>query len=765
MTPSLQQRPAPASVRATNGPARRVHPADAATLAILLVVCATLGVAAALGRPVAGAFVGHVALLAGFAALAWWMARREGAMWVPYLRGVVVINAMFTLYTTLGHVAFRAIPWLGDPALAAADRALFFGLTSPARLVQHAGGGWVEALSFFYGAFIPYLYMSVLLGLVGRPARERDEFVTGFAFLYALSFLGYLFVPARGPVVYLAGDLAPLAPGGLFHGMVLRSIEGFGGPHGAFPSLHLGASCYAAFFDLTHRNRLRGLVYLPLVAGIAAATLVLRYHYLVDLLAGVALAWIALRGAAAVWGGAERRTRFRDAEGGASLTYRTLRAAWNASLGAFFRRVDVQGIERVPARGPVLLVANHSNAFVDGLLVLTRLPRPVSLTAKSTLRRNPLLRPLISAMRVVELHRAGDEGADTSRNVDALAECRRRLAAGGAVCIFPEGISHSDAGMRPFKTGAARVALDFLAENPGAPLAIVPVGIHYDAKERFRSAVGMVFGEAFSAAEWRAAHPHAHPRELTSEIETRIRALTANYEGEREAALVTRATELLEAAAAPVRAIHRDDPADVAARIRTVHRLQAGRAWLSASRGAELEAMEAWVDRFFRKLRHLGISVRELFLPMSPGRAAFFVVREVETLLVGAPLALWGALNHALPYGILRALVGKLSTDRDHFASNAVFLALPVVPLCYLAQTAAVAALAGGWVAALYALSLPLGAAVALLYRDRAGGAWQRVRTFVLFLRRPRFQHTLAREAEAITGQIGRLAAEFESNA
>lgn len=735
-----------------------LHPADAATLAILFVVAATLGVSAAAGRDVGGAFVGHAALLAGFAALAWWMARREGAAWVPYLRGVAVINTMFVLYTTLGHVAFRAIPWLADPALAEADRALFLGATSPAELLQHVGGGWVEGLAFFYGAFIPYLYMTVLLGLVGRPARERDEFVTGFALLYAVSFLGYLFVPARGPVVYLAGDLVPLAPGGFFHQAVLRSIEGFGGPHGAFPSLHLGASCYAAMFDLSHRNRLRGLIYVPLVLGIAAATLVLRYHYLVDLVAGVALAWGALRVSAALWGAKERRARL----GGAGWAYRAVRGAWAASLGAFFRRVDVQGQDNVPAAGPTLLVANHSNAFVDGLLVLTRLPRPVSLTAKSTLRKNPLLRPLIVAMRVVELHRAQDEGADTSRNVDALAECRRRLASGGAVCIFPEGISHSDPALRPFKTGAARVALDYVAEH--GSLMVVPVGIYYDAKERFRSTAGLVFGEPFDAAAWRAANPDAHPRALTEEMERRIRALTANFAGEEEAALVGRATELLEVASAPTPPIHRDEPADVATRIRTVHRLQAGRAWLSERRGAELAALEASVDGFFRKLRRLGISARELFLPMGPARAAFFVVREMETLLVGAPLALWGAINHALPYAILRKLVGKMSTDRDHFASNAVFLALPVVPLCYGLQTGAVAALAGMWMALLYALSLPLGAAVALLYRDRAGGVWQRVRTFLLFLRRPSYQRALVGEAREITARIQRLSAEFDGS-
>jgi len=55
----------------------------------------------------------------------------------------------------------------------------------------------------------------------------------------------------------------------------------------------VGASLFATLFDLRHRNPLRALVYLPLVATIALATLVLRYHYAVDLLAAVILALVA----------------------------------------------------------------------------------------------------------------------------------------------------------------------------------------------------------------------------------------------------------------------------------------------------------------------------------------------------------------------------------------------------------------------------------------------------------------------------------------
>ena len=70
-----------------------------------------------------------------------------------------------------------------------------------------------------------------------------------------------------------------------------------GGPHGAFPSLHVGASLFATLFDLRHRNPLRALIYFPLVAMIALATLVLRYHYAVDLVAALILAIFAVHAA------------------------------------------------------------------------------------------------------------------------------------------------------------------------------------------------------------------------------------------------------------------------------------------------------------------------------------------------------------------------------------------------------------------------------------------------------------------------------------
>ena len=153
--------------------------------------------------------------------------------------------------------------------------------------------GRVEFFSFAYGAFIPYINITIALNCLGRPPPERDQFLTGWVFLYAISYLGYIFVPGHGPVVYHAGDYRVALEGGFFYDFVLRGVEASGGVQGVFPSLHVGGSLYLCLFELRH-NRLRGLIYLPLVLAIYAATLVLRYHYVVDLIAGTTLVLVCL---------------------------------------------------------------------------------------------------------------------------------------------------------------------------------------------------------------------------------------------------------------------------------------------------------------------------------------------------------------------------------------------------------------------------------------------------------------------------------------
>ena len=275
------------------------HPAELATVGILATVCAVLVAGAMAGAPVGRWLMVHGAILIAFVVISRAAGSGEGSR----VRAVAICAVMFTLYGTLAHVPFVAIPWVADPWLETADRILFRGVEPVLSLEPLAATPWGEWAAASYAWFIPFLWISIVLALAGREPRYRDEFVTGFAVLYASSFLGYLLLPARGPIVHMAGQFTLPIDGGVFHRLVLRAVDQSGGPHGAFPSVHLGASLFLVLLDFRRGDPLRALIYLPFLALLAFATIALRYHYAIDLIAGAVLAILAARvGAIAIRG-------------------------------------------------------------------------------------------------------------------------------------------------------------------------------------------------------------------------------------------------------------------------------------------------------------------------------------------------------------------------------------------------------------------------------------------------------------------------------
>ena len=92
---------------------------------------------------------------------------------------------------------------------------------------------------------------------------------------------------------------------------------------------------------------------------------------------------------------------------------------------------------------PTVLVANHTNGLVDGLLLMAALRRYPRFLGKSTLFKILPLRPFLKLAGVVPVYRAKD-GESTAQNAGAFAMCRRLLAQGGMVAFFPEGVSHDE---------------------------------------------------------------------------------------------------------------------------------------------------------------------------------------------------------------------------------------------------------------------------------------------------------------------------------
>ncbi len=111
------------------------------------------------------------------------------------------------------------------------------------------------------------------------------------------------------------------------------------------------------------------------------------------------------------------------------LLYQVFRALfWVIFRGVF--RTRIIGRERVPRRGPLLLVANHIS-FADPPLLGVATPRQIDFMAMVELFRHPLLARLLRAVGTFPVDRARVDHA-------AAREAVRRLRAGRCVAIFPE---------------------------------------------------------------------------------------------------------------------------------------------------------------------------------------------------------------------------------------------------------------------------------------------------------------------------------------
>lgn len=200
----------------------------------------------------------------------------------------------------------------------------------------------------------------------------------------------------------------------------------------------------------------------------------------------------------------------------------------------FFDELEVEHAARVPTDRPVILAANHHSGLMDALLLYAASPVPIRAVGKSTLWKILPLRPFLAAAKVIPIHRTKDGGGDNSRSFAAVSEA---LVEGGVIAIFVEGTSHDNPGLERIKTGAARMAFD--AINAGADVAVVPVGIIFENRERFRSDALVRFGEPFVVSD-AFDRPDSQDREqvkdLTAEIERRLRIVAPSWDSHEQRA-------------------------------------------------------------------------------------------------------------------------------------------------------------------------------------------------------------------------------------
>lgn len=345
--------------------------------------------------------------------------------------------------------------------------------------------------------------------------------------------------------------------------------------------------------------------------------------------------------------------------------YRLSRALAQIAVRIYFRKVEISGAEHMPRSGSVILAANHPQSVTDAIVLGTSITRTLNILAHSGMFNNRLRGWFLRMAGVIPVYR--HEVTDAAeRNLSMFAACHERLAQGGSILIFPEGTSAMEQRVQPLKTGAARIALEGEAGRAWSlGLQIVPVGLNFESRKRFRSRVLLRFGQPIQVSMFRqlyAQDPIQAVNVLTADLQAAISSNVINIEREEFIQLV-----------AALEGVYKDELlARAGISVPGDSRFKRDQ-WIAREIPRALDHLlrhnpeliwrvRRLLREYLRKLERLRL--KDEFLRQSRGRSIpGAATRFVFWGALGLPLAIHGTVFNYLPYAFTGWLADRLAPD------------------------------------------------------------------------------------------------------
>ena len=380
----------------------------------------------------------------------------------------------------------------------------------------------------------------------------------------------------------------------------------------------------------------------------------------------------------------------------------------------YYPVIRVTHAERLPDEGATLYIANHPNSLIDPVLIGIATQRPVRFMAKAPLFEGRMLGALLRSVGMIPAYRASDDKSSVRRNVESLSVAAQNLAKGLPMGIFPEGKSHDLTHVEQVKTGAARIAQQAVELAGGKPVWVVPLGINYEEKPRFRSRVWVAVGETVDATAWFAEHDGKEKQAMraVSRVQRRkIFAETINYFESKD----------------PERA----------------------------------EALTAKVAAHQEALNQAGVRINSPVFQYTGAALFLRFAFKIYRVAFGLP-ALIGTLLHLIPFVLVRLIspkfegIGKTTTSLYR-----ILVGLPFYGVWYVAAWIALLQYTNAKIATASVVAMPLIGIFAFHYWINAGVVWRSLREEAKLLFNAKLLVELRAENLAVKNQVAELGEQY----
>ncbi|RDV14179.1 glycerol acyltransferase [Pontibacter diazotrophicus] len=437
------------------------------------------------------------------------------------------------------------------------------------------------------------------------------------------------------------------------------------------------------------------------------------------------------------------------------MLYAILKLIYKTGLQVFFRRFEVRNRSLMPDEGPLLVVSNHPNTFMDPIVTASLLRQPVHFIAKSTVFGSGFQSWMLRQMHLIPIHRREDNPDQAMSNDEAFAASFKALQQKKTLLIFPEGNSFNQRRLRKLKTGMARIALGAEADtNFGLGIKILPVGLNYTAPTRFRSDMFVNIGEPIVVADYATASQQdaqAAVLTLTEEIRQRLENLIIHTPTDEEDELARQIEavykEHLAAAAPPDAPAYEQDFLLTKAIVKSI-------GYFSQTAPARVAALKQKLNNYMLQLKRLRLQDAVM------GKRSNAILQQsllnLLYLTVGFPVYLYGLLHNYIPYIIPSKVARAVTKEEEWYAPIMLTVGIFTFPLFYLLagwMATGLLDLTWPW-ALLYFLSLPLSGFFTLHYWNTLQRTQEHWLLFQLFIKRQNLISDLRQQRQVIIAEL-----------
>lgn len=356
---------------------------------------------------------------------------------------------------------------------------------------------------------------------------------------------------------------------------------------------------------------------------------------------------------------------------------------WMVRLGTafYYRELKILYRSNLPEQGPLILISNHPNTLMDAWVVALTTKRPVYFMAKATVFSSKWKLRLFKKLKMIPINRVGEGKTNGVSNRDSFEACYQLLENNGVLLIFPEGTSYQERTLRPFKSGAARIALDVEQKNAGKlGLKVVPIGIHYSQAERFRSKILIQVGEPIEIAPFLSsytAHSVETTRKITQLFELKLKAVLFTTTNKQQDELVQNIQLAFSSRYSPN--YHkgvREEVRQLEEIRRTIDAINLSEPW-------KIEEITTLTQQLLWESKRLSIKLD--FLDRRFRTFLFFrqILSSLFLLLILAPLFIYGVVHNIIQFKLSDILVKKMTKEVEYYAPLAVAFGLLIYPISY----------------------------------------------------------------------------------